>query len=205
MKIIIVACGVFQPELSRLLPELQEEFKENTIEVIYLEMALHNDLHKLKESLHIALDNLTPKEDEQRIAVLYGSICHPEIRDFCAKAGAVLPTEKNCIDLYLSEEEKQSLSANNNTFFLTNGWFQNWRSSLAAGGWDTYDARMNFGRYDTFLLMDGQQTDYKDEELLDFYEYTTVPIEIEPLSLERFREEMRRLIAAALAGHPEKA
>lgn len=196
MNITIMACGVFQLELDQILPDMiTNEFPEHNIRVVYFEMALHNEIQKLKTTLSSALDE---KNDSDKIIVLYGYGCHPEIKEICEGHCAYIPIEKNCIDMFISEEEKQELSKNEEVFFLTDGWFSNWRSSLLVSGWDTYDARMNFGRYDSFMILNTQMKEYTDEEIVDFFEYTTIPIEIEPHGLDRFVSVIRKAITSIL-------
>ena len=56
MNIYILSCGVFEPELTKVLDEIKKEniFKEN-INVKYLPFGLHANLNKLKSEI---IDNL---------------------------------------------------------------------------------------------------------------------------------------------------
>lgn len=196
MQIHLIACGVFQPELDQIFPDLAAtEFPEHRILVHYLEMALHNHVTKLTQELKKALSLY---QQDGLCIVLFGSKCSPEILDICRAHNVYLPPQNNCIDLYVSKQEQTELANGDEVFFLTHGWFINWKNSLVEDGWDTYDARMNFGRYDSFLLLDPNQRDYTDEELIDFFEYTTVPIEIKEISLQHFTSVLRSAIQASL-------
>lgn len=196
MEIFIFACGVFQPELDKILPGLAKEFPGHTITAVYLEMALHNYIEKLKQSVTDALRQHTGK---QKVIVLYGSMCHPDMKELCREFGATLPLENNCIDMFVSEEEQRQIAKGEEIFYLTGGWFANWRDSLLVSGWDTYDARMNFGRYDSFILLDTDLVEFSDEAILDFFEYTTVPIDTHPIDLNRFIELVRQSIRRAVS------
>ena len=49
MNIFILSCGVFEPELNKILKEIKEEkIFEQDIEVKYLPFGLHTNLNKLK-------------------------------------------------------------------------------------------------------------------------------------------------------------
>jgi hypothetical protein len=195
MEIVIVACEVFKTELEQVLPGLiKNEFPDHNIKVHYLKMLLHMDSDKL---LHEVSQELRGCDDKQLI-VLFGSYCSPELRALCAEHNACLPTQKNCIDIYASEAEQAKRANGQEIFFLTNGWFDNWHETLLGSGMDTIDARINYGRYDSFILLDSKQTEISDEEMFEFFDFTTVPIEVQALGLEDFTNTLRELIKQAI-------
>ena len=59
MKIFILSCGVFEPELNIILKEINDDklFNED-IEVKYLPFGLHTNLEKLKYEITSNLDNI---------------------------------------------------------------------------------------------------------------------------------------------------
>ena len=65
-------------------------------------------------------------------------------------------------------------------------------------GWDEIDARQSFGFYDKILLLDTGIMEINDEDLLEFFEYTQVPIEIETIDLAEFKGHIVQSISEAL-------
>jgi hypothetical protein len=75
------------------------------------------------------------------------------------------------------------------------GDLENWRKIFVEGlKWDEIDARQNFGYYDRILLLDTGITPVDDEKILEFFDYTQVPVEILPIDLEHFRREVEKLL-----------
>ena len=103
----------------------------------------------------------------------------------------------NCIEILLGEEKVRELDNECSTFYITDGWLKNWRSIFCEGDykWDAIDARMNFGRYERILLLDTGLTEFTDEEIIDFYEFTEVPIETYPITLDHLKQEILELLA----------
>jgi hypothetical protein len=144
----------------------------------------------LRDGITAGFESLTKQkeEDSDKKLLLYGSMCHPDIARMADEYGAALPCEGNCIDMFLSPERKKELEGGENVFFMTSGWLQYWRDIFQLGqGWDTIDARINFGRYDKCLILDSGSYDISEEEIFDFFEYIQVPIDIEPLTLDHFK------------------
>jgi hypothetical protein len=182
----VLSCGIFQPELERLLPEIMRELGGREIEVSFVPPALHVDYKKLKAGI---MEGLAPF-DGRATLLLFGSMCHPEISKIAGEHGAVHLRECNCIDAMLTPERKRELESAGRTFFLTAGWLQSWRDIFQQGqGWhDPVDARMNLGFYDQMLVLDSGVYEIKDEDLLDFFDYAQVPIDVEPIDLEHFKK-----------------
>ena len=58
MNIFILSCGVFEPELNKILKEIKEEkIFEQDIEVKYLPFGLHTNLNKLKYEITANLED----------------------------------------------------------------------------------------------------------------------------------------------------
>lgn len=197
MEVRIVACGIFQLELEEVLEEIKgawastDEFK-----VTYIAPALDVHLDKLKDGITEALDRVT----EEKIVLLFGSLCHPDLSEFTEKYHVIRPQPKNCIELVLGKERQKELESSVRIFYLTPGWLRNWQSIFKEGhGWDEIDARQNFGYFDKILLLNTGVCEFKDEDILDFYEYTQVPIEIESVELVVFKEYVAETLKEALA------
>ena len=79
MNIFILSCGVFEPELNKILKEIKEEkIFEQDIEVKYLPFGLHTNLNKLKYEITANLDKLK----SYKVILLYGSKCHYKFYEF---------------------------------------------------------------------------------------------------------------------------
>lgn len=80
-------------------------------------------------------------------------------------------------------------------FYITGGWLENWRNIFIDGlKWDEIDARQNFGYYDRIVLLDTGLRPVDDLMILEFYEYTQVPIETIPVTLDYMRELLEQVL-----------
>jgi hypothetical protein len=126
-------------------------------------------------------------------------MCHPEIGEFTEKYHVVRLSPGNCVELILGKERQKEIEKSAKVFYLTPGWLQNWEDIFRRGqGWDDIDARQNMGFYDKILLLDTGVSEISDEDLLEFFEYTQVPIEIEKVDLAVFKENVVKAIEQAL-------
>lgn len=200
MEVRIVACGIFQLELERALEEIKAEWASaDEFKVTYTAPALHVDYTKLKDGITEALDKVT----EEKIVLFFGSMCHPELSEFTEKFHVIRQQPRNCIELVLGQERQKELEASARVFYLTSGWLRNWQNIFRHGqGWDEIDARQNFGFYDKILLLDTGVSEFNDEDILEFYEYTQVPIEIESVELDVFKKHVLETLKEALAQKP---
>ena len=196
MEVRIVACGIIQPELEQVLRQIREERpNDSLINVTYVPPALHVDYDKLKDGITGALDQVS----EPKKILLFGSMCHPEIGEFTEKYHVVRLSPGNCVELILGKERQKEIEKSAKVFYLTPGWLQNWEDIFRRGqGWDEIDARQNMGFYDKILLLDTGVSEFSDEDLLEFFEYTQVPIEIEKVDLAVFKENVVKAIEKAL-------
>jgi hypothetical protein len=196
MEVRIVACGIFQPELEQVLRQIRDERPNDyTIGVTYLPPALHVDYDKLKDGITDALYHVS----EQKIILLFGSMCHPEIGEFTEKYHVARLSPGNCIELILGKDRQKEIEKSAKVFYLTPGWLQNWKDIFRRGlGWDEIDARQNMGFYDKILLLDTGVAEFSDEDLLEFFEYTRVPIEIERVDLAVFKENITKALEQAM-------
>jgi hypothetical protein len=87
------------------------------------------------------------------------------------------------------------------TFYLTPGWLMKWRELFDRGwGIDEVELRQSFGYYDKILLFDTGVSEITDEMILEFFEYTRVPIEVEQGGLDVFKSNILAAIRTATAG-----
>jgi hypothetical protein len=184
----ILSCGVFQKELEQILPDIKSAIPDSDFVFVYVEPALHDDNDKLKAGIDNALEPI----DEKISAFLFGFMCHPDLPQIAAAAGAVCPKqEKNCMELFLAPELKAEFDKSGNIYYMTEGWVKMYLNDIQTGqGWDPIDARINFGSFDKIVILDTGFLDVSDEELFELYEYTDTPIEIESISLDYFKKSI---------------
>ncbi|OLN28402.1 DUF1638 domain-containing protein [Desulfosporosinus metallidurans] len=196
MEVRIVACGIFQLELERVLEEIRAEWASDAeFKVTYTAPALHVNYEKLKDGIIESLNIAT----EEKLVLFFGSMCHPEISDITEKYQVIKLQPRNCIELILGKEKLEEIEKSVKVFYLTQGWLQNWREIFKQGqGWDEIDARQNFGFYDKILLLDTGVSEFNDEDILEFFEYTQVPIEIESVELAVFKKNVAETLKKAL-------
>ncbi len=182
---IIIACRVFYDELQQCLPSASDAT------IIWIDAALHADLDRLEQELKTVLAEVgtTPGE----VQVFLGVGCHPNIVQLAREHGAKISPVKNCLEAFVGEKlgelEKDS------TMVMTPGWVRAWPGIMATLGWDAVDVRMNLGRYNRILLLEPGINPLTDDEILSFFDLTQVPIDIEVLNLDHFRQTLAELIS----------
>ncbi|MFZ5633783.1 MAG: DUF1638 domain-containing protein [Bacillota bacterium] len=185
MPVKVLCCGILRQEMENLT-------QEKDIEIDYLDAALHVDFDKLAGSLTCALNNMAGNHT----VVLIGTKCHPDMEKIVAGYGGRLIQAGNCIEMLLGDK-MAGLDAEAKTFYLTGGWLENWRKIFIEGlKWDEVDARQNFGFYDRILLLDAGLAPIDEEKIIEFYDYTGVPVEIMPIDLNN----LRGLVEKTLSG-----
>ncbi len=181
---ILVACKIFEKELEAVLPE------DSEIEIIWVEAALHCNLHHLEEGLENAL--LLAKKPGVDIRILYGTSCHPEMPLLAKEHDVETLSVRNCIEAFLGDRATEL--ENQRTMIMTPGWVRAWPSIMKGLGWDEVDVRASLGRYQRILLIDAGLDPLSDEEIIAFYDLTQVPIESEPLDLQHFKDVVHSLL-----------
>lgn len=191
----LLACGIFQPELDRVLEQIRAKgLFDGDIAVTYLPVGLHVDFGLLKEAVVKALDSLTG----ERVVLLYGARCHPQFDEWLQDYSLVRFEQANCIELILGERMKEIDHASR-TFYLTTGWLLKWREIFdQVFGQDTVAARQSFGYNDRVLFLDAGVCEITDEQVLDFFEFTQVPVEIEQISLDVFQANLMAVLTRAM-------
>lgn len=123
------------------------------------------------------------KAAADRLLVVIG-LCHPDIEEIVQRHGARRIDMHDCFEALLGREERRRLDAEMNTFYTTASWLPHWRRAMQRGmRWDDVDARQNFARYQRILLLDSGLHQAKDEDILAFFDYTGIPVEIRPVAL----------------------
>ena len=186
MNTVFVACSMLKAEIEKVMQDLNLENR-----ILFFDAALHVDFDRLEKALVSRLEEV--KQDEKP-AVLVGTKCHTEMQDIVKRYQAKAVTGINCIELLLGEKMKE-LENEAKTFFVSFGWLKNWKKIFVEElKWDSVDAKVNFGYYDRIICIDTGLNEIGDEDVLEFFEYTGVPLEMYQTDLENLKAEIRRLI-----------
>lgn len=192
MKIFILSCGVFEPELNKILEEINNEkiFTED-IQVKYLPFGLHTNLNKLKHEIVSNLNSI--KAD--KIILLYGSKCHYEFYKFLKDFPNLISFEEsNCIELISNNKER-----GDKDLYITPGWvlkFDELNKFINAV--DMYDIRQQYGQYDNVIICDTKVCEFTDEMIFDLFEKIQVPIEIQDSNINIFKSKIIDAINKAI-------
>jgi hypothetical protein len=183
MDLPLISCGIFRYELEKALPEIEAELGCKIVPD-FLAPALDVDAELLENSV---TEKLATHQGEKNI-LLYGSMCHTEWPRICGKSGIVYPKAANCAEMLLSPEKKKEFDAEGNVYFLTMGGLKQWKEIYQQGhGWDSTDARVNFGYFEKIIVLDTGVFEIADEELFEFFDFTQIPVEIMRISLDYFK------------------
>ena len=190
MSIFILSCGVFEPELNKVLKEIKEEniFNEY-INVKYLPFGLHSNLDKLKSEIVTNLDKIK----DNKIILLYGNKCHYKFHDFLKDYDNVITfDDANCIELII--KNKKSIIDEKN-LYITSGWvlkFDELNNFINAV--DIYDIR----QYENIIIGDAKVFNITDDMIFDLFEKIQVPIEVEDVDINNFKNKIVNAIKKAL-------
>ena len=184
----LIACGIFRHELASVLPA------ECGIAVHWLDAALHADTERMKAALDHAVA-VHRANSADRIRLLFGSGCHPDIGKIAEGCGSCLPPVKNCIQAIIGPHRARQLEADR-TMLVTPGWITAWPDIMKGLGWDEVDVRINLGRYDRIVLIEAGAAAVSDEGILAFYDLVQVPIEIESVDLSYFKNLVDQILDA---------
>ena len=183
MKIGILACSVFEPELEKVLSDIKnKKLFEDNIEVTYLHFGLHTNLDKLEKDVTNALDKLTLEYD--KVIVLYGSKCHYRFFDFLKKYNDNIVTIK--LEAIIGDKVVESY-ADGKDIYLTSGWVEKFDElNEFSNAVDNYDRLNQFGMYENAIIGDTGVIEITDDMIFDLYEKIQIPIEVEPVDINIF-------------------
>ncbi|GHV80061.1 hypothetical protein AGMMS49944_18520 [Spirochaetia bacterium] len=182
----ILSCGIYQLELEKIVPEIQEELGAELL-VRYLPPALDVNETHLAAAITEGLQALAGKPS----MLLYGRMCHTNMAELTKDSGAIYPRSSNCVEAFLSPEKKKEMDATGNVYYLTMSGLKLWKEIYQQGhGWDAVDARINFGFFDKIVVLDCGLFEITDEALFEFFEFTQTPVEVMPISLDYFKGQV---------------
>jgi len=183
---VFIGCSILKNELKQVMQEMGLQNK-----MVFIDAALHVNIDRLETALRGKLEETSSIGQP---IILVGNKCHPDM-DLIAKDydGQVVP-RANCLELLLGDKMKE-LNRDAKIFYTTSAWLSKWKEIFMTElGWDEIDGRQNFGYYDKILLLDWG-TPIDDLDVLEFYDFTQVPIEIYPITLDNLKAELSKLLA----------
>lgn len=186
MEKVFIGCSILKNEINQVMQEMGLQNK-----TVFIDAALHVNIDRLEEALRVKLDET---RQMGKPIILVGNRCHPDI-DIIAKdyVGQIVP-RANCLELLLGDKMKE-LNKDAKIFYTTSAWLAKWQEIFITElGWDEIDGRQNFGFYDKILLLDWG-TPVDDMAILEFFEFTQVPIEPYPISLDNLKREITELLS----------
>ncbi len=177
----IIACGIFEKEIEALRRELGFPFEAH-----YLGAGLHVDFDDLKGALVAELEKCRKNGNEGMI-VVYGQ-CHPNIEEILRPYHASLVACQNCVDAFITRKGMETKARDGLFFYLSPGWLDAWKDIFRRLNWDQEAARMQMGSFRGFVYLDTlKDAQEREEELLEFFDFTNLPFEIMPVDLGYFK------------------
>jgi len=190
---VFIGCSILKNELKQVMQEMGLQNK-----MVFIDAALHVDIDRLEKALREKLVETSPIG---KPIILVGNKCHPDLDIIAKEYDAQVVPRANCLELLLGDKMKE-LNKEAKIFYTTSAWLSKWKDIFITGlGWDEIDGRQNFGYYDKILLLDWG-TPIDDLDVLEFYDYTQVPIEIYPITLDSLKKELAKLLSVSSDSEP---
>ena len=172
---VLISCGILKDEVEAAL-----ENEGLKVPVFYLAPAPCVEPQALEVQLTKALRRSAEIADE---AVVLIGLCHRDIDAIIAAFNAHRLPINDCFDALLGYR-RRDVDRGSRTFYTLPSWLRHWRRALVKKlGWDEADARQNFGLYERIVLLDAGVQSFSDEEVLEFFDFTGVPIDIVQIDL----------------------
>ncbi|MDR1873215.1 MAG: DUF1638 domain-containing protein [Deltaproteobacteria bacterium] len=191
MKRTVIACSIFEDELNSVLQDPAYD-----VDVKWLHAGLHCDLELLEKSLVKILDEVKDTAEGPRL--LIGDGCLPQMKDLAKSYQIPVLSYKNCVESLIGVDKLRELERDK-TMVITPAWIR--KVFIAPDGvrqilgWDNTDLKINFGRYDRFLVLDFGLSPLTDEETMEFFDAVEVPIETMEMDLDRFKNVISEFLA----------
>ena len=202
---VIVACGTMIPELNYL-----KEIGFLDVHALYTAPGLHQVPDELEIQLQKQLE--IAKKSAKKIIVVYGGkYCYINMRDPYRTIDTVIEEMReegyyiartdveNCLDMLATGEEREKLAEGKKIWFCTPGWLK-YRDQVFKG-WDKANANENFPQYtgggimlDPIRFFDDYAMEHV-EEILDFSDWASIPLEARTIGLERLKEVLIHAMA----------
>jgi len=194
----IVACGTLRREIGYL----RESGFLDADRVLYTGAGLHAKPEELERQVVRQLGRA--RESSPHVIVAYGSKCYLDPNQPSRTIDAILAEDsvcrlqaEGCIDMLCDAGCRRDLSRDESVLWLSPGWIEHWKRIWQEYlGWDAADANMNLpGFYSKALFLDPQPLGVFDEwathspeKILEFSDWTRLPVESRPVTLDRLKD-----------------
>ncbi len=189
MSIFILSCGVFEPELNKVLEEIREKniFDED-IDVKYLPFGLHTNLDKLQSTIVTNLD----KVKDSKVILLYGSKCHYKFHDFLKDYDNIVTfDDANCMELIIKDDKNNESIIDDKNLYITSGWVLKFDElNRFSNAVDMYDIRQQYGQYENVIIGNTKVFDITDEMIFDLFDKIEVPIDVQSIDINNFKNKI---------------
>lgn len=190
----VVSCGTLRMELNKL----KEEGFLDVDKMYFTTPGLHEIPRELENQLVRQMGR--GGEQSDRLIVLYGDRCFVDSCDYFRGIDKVIEEQDlnacrvkahNCIDMLVSEEEREELAAGRRVYWLSPGWIE-YRKNVFLE-WDLGKANETFPSNDLAILLDAigyyeRLATGEPEKLLEFSDWMGISIEPVPISLDRLKD-----------------
>lgn len=186
----LISCGILKDEVEAALKR-----EGLDVPVFYLAPAPCIEADALERQLVRALERALEVADD---AVVLIGLCHRDVDEIIARFPARRLAVNDCFDAILGARRKEVDRAGN-TFYTIPAWLRHWKRALVKRlGWDGVDARQNFGLYERIILLDAGVSQFSDEEVLELFDFTGIPIEVMRVDLAPLARLLRDSLGALL-------
>lgn len=183
----LISCGIVKEEVDAALRD-----EGLRVPIVYLAPAPCINPGALEKQLNRALERSMAVAEE---AVVLIGLCHRDIDAILARYRARRLPINDCFDAILGPRRKE-LDREANTFYTLPSWLRHWKRALMDKlGWNDVDARQNFGLYERIALLDAGVQPFSDEEVLEFFDFTGVPIDVMKVDLMPLRKMLRESLS----------
>ncbi len=118
-RLALIGCRVMEGEVEHYRAEM-----DHIVHVEWLEQGLHNEPHKLREQVQLAVDRIERDTDVQAIALIYG-LCSRGLEGIAPKRCRVVMTRAHdCITLLLGDKDRYAdyVAKHPGTYWYSPGW-----------------------------------------------------------------------------------
>jgi hypothetical protein len=189
----VVSCGTLRMELNKL----KEDGFLDADKLYFTTPGLHEIPRELETQLVRQMGRGGEKSGS--LIVLYGDRCFVDSTDFFRGIDQVIEEQDlracrvkahNCIDMLVSEEEREEIAAGRRVYWLSPGWIE-YRKNVFLE-WDMGKANETFPSNDAAILLDAigyyeSLAVEEPEKLLEFSDWMGISIEPVPISMDRLK------------------
>jgi hypothetical protein len=172
-----IACGIFEPELSKL-----EQLGKIGFPIIYLDSMLHMKPRKLGKELTSAVEQELARG--KSVVLLYGK-CQPHMFALEKQDGVFRVQGSNCIEILLGPERYRKIRRDR-SFVLMREWVQRWEEVFTHGlGFSAENIKMFMPEYHSELIYIDSDTGAMPSQLMnECAAFCALPWRYETISLD---------------------